>query len=127
VPGRSVEEQLADALEQNVLLGAEIARLIAENARLADRVARLEAAAGQDSSNSSKPPSSDPIGPRQSRAERRAAARTEGRKQGKQPGAPGANLARRHPERVVIHPPLCCTGCGGDLGAHAVGWANLPA
>jgi transposase len=88
-------------LAQNVLLGAEIVRLISENARLADRVARLKAAAGQDSSNSSKPPSSDPIGPRQSRAERRAAARADGRKQGKQTGAPGANLVRRHPERVV--------------------------
>jgi transposase len=115
VAGQSIEEQLAEALAQNALLGAEIARLIAENARLADRVARLEAAAGQDSSNSSKAPSSDRIGPRQSRAERRAAARAEGRKQGKQPGAPGANLARRQPDRIVTHPPLCCTSCGGDL------------
>ncbi len=118
--GKSVEEQLAEALAHNAVLGAEISRLLAENARLADRVTRLETRAGQDSSNSSKPPSSDPIGPRQSRAERRAAARAEGRRQGKQRGAPGANLARRQPERVVTHPPSCCRGCGGDLAGAAI-------
>ncbi|MDQ6782200.1 MAG: IS66 family transposase [Actinomycetota bacterium] len=120
MPGVSVEEQLSEALAQNTLFAAEIARLIEENARLTDRVARLEAAAGQDSDNSSKPPSSDPVGPRQSRAARRAAARAAGRGQGKQPGAPGANLARREPDRVVQHPPVCCAGCGSGLADAAV-------
>jgi transposase len=75
----------------------------------------LEDELARSSNNSSKPPSTDPIGPRQSRAERRAAARAEGRKQGKQPGAPGANLSRRCPELIVEHPPSCCSACGSDL------------
>jgi transposase len=122
VAGLSLGEQLAESLRQNALLGEEISRLIAENVALRDRVIALEAEWAKSSNNSSKPPSSDPIGPRQSRAERRAAARAEGRKQGKQPGAPGANLSRRHPDRIVEHPPVCCGGCGADLaGATVVG------
>jgi regulator of replication initiation timing len=64
-------------------LVTENARLVAENESLRDRVAHLEAEAKKDSSNSSKPPSTDPVGPRQSRAERRAQARAAKRRQGK--------------------------------------------
>jgi transposase len=114
VPG-SIREQLAEALELN-------AKLMTENVALRDRIAALEAELARSSENSSKPPSSDPVKPRQSRSERRAAARTEGRKAGKQPGAPGANLARRSPDLVIEHPPVCCEGCGASLvGAEVVG------
>jgi transposase len=109
---------------ENRALRAEVERLVAENRRLVveneglrDRVARLEAEAKKDSSNSSKPPSTDPVGPRQSRAERRAQARAAKRRPGKQPGSPGANLCRREPD--VVMPtivPSRCSGCGGDLG-----------
>ena len=61
------------------------------------RVAVLEKAAGQDSSNSSRAPSLDGVGPRKKRAERRAEARVAGRRPGKQPGSPGAHLRRRDP------------------------------
>jgi len=97
-------------------LRAENERLIAENEGLRDRVARLAAEAKKDSSTSSKPPSTDPVEPRQSRAERRAQARAAQRRQGKQPGAPGANLQRREPD--VIMPtivPSSCRDCGADL------------
>lgn len=120
--GRSLGEQLAEALEQISLQGAEIARLMAENVALQDRIVALEEELARSSENSSKPPSADPVGPRQSRAERRAAARAAGRRQGKQPGAPGSNLARRRPDRRVEHTPICCGGCGADLvGAVVVG------
>lgn len=89
--------------------------LRAENAELRDRVAHLEAELGRNSENSSKPPSADPVAPRQSRAERRAQVRSTKRPPGKQPGAPGATLGRREPDEVIGHEPARCRGCGADL------------
>lgn len=105
---------------ENGLLRERVAELEAENKSLHDRVTRLEAEMGRNSENSSKPPSSDPMAPRQSRAERRRAARESVRRQGKQPGAPGANLARRVPDEVVAHAPACCAACGADLSTAEV-------
>ncbi len=103
-------------------LQAENVELRAELESLRDEVARLKAEMGRNSENSSKPPSQDPVAPRQSRAERRRTARESVRRQGKQPGAPGANLARRAPDEVVAHAPACCASCGVDLsGAEVVG------
>lgn len=114
MPGRTVEEQLADAL-------ALIEVLRAENLALQDRVAALEAGLAQDSSTSSKPPSGDPVATRAKRAQRRAEARAAGKRaQGKQPGAPGANLARRRPDVTVAHEPPTCTCCGQDLSSAPV-------
>jgi transposase len=103
-------------------LEASLAELAAENQALRDRIAHLEAELNLNSENSSKPPSADPVKPRQSRAERRASARAAGRRQGKQPGASGANLARRTPDETINHAPVCCGSCGDDLaGAEVVG------
>ena len=110
---------------------ADYERVIAEQAALivslreliefqAARIAVLEKAAVQDSSNSSKPPSSDGVGPRKKRAERRAEARAVGRKPGKQPGTPGAYLRRRDPNETTVHLPVCCGGCGSGLDAAVV-------
>jgi transposase len=78
-------------------------------------VAELERRLGKDSSNSSKPPSSDGLG-KPARAGRRAAERVEGRRPGKQPGAPGAHLAQvATPDEVVEHLPERCGGCGAEL------------
>jgi transposase len=100
-------------------VNAEQARLIAA---LQARVAELERRLGKDSSNSSKPPSSDGLR-KPARAERRDAGQTQGRRPGKQPGAPGAHLARvERPDEVVEHAPGRCGGCGADLaGAVVVG------
>jgi uncharacterized coiled-coil protein SlyX len=70
---------------------AEQARLIAT---LQARVAELERRLGKESSNSSKPPSSDGLR-KPARAARGADGRAEDRRPGKQPGAPGAHLERR--------------------------------
>jgi transposase len=99
------------------------ARLVTANAALEARVAELERRLGKNSSNSSKPPSSDGLG-RPAWAERRVAERAAGRrKPGKQPGAPGAYLAQvAKPDGVVEHVPQRCGGCGRDLaGAVVVG------
>jgi transposase len=101
-------------------LRAANASLVAANATLQARVAELERRLGQDSSNSSKPPSTDGLR-KPARAQRRAAERAEGRRPGKQPGAPGAHLAQvAIPDEVVEHVPDRCGGCGGDLAGAAV-------
>jgi transposase len=110
---------------------ADYERVIAEQAVLivslrelievqAARIAVLEKAAGQDSSNSSKPPSSDGVGPRKKRAERRAEARAVGRRPGKQPGTPGTHLRRRDPDVTIVHAPVCCGGCGTSMDVAVV-------
>jgi transposase len=94
-----------------VAVNAEQTRLIAT---LQARVAELERRLGKDSSNSSKPPSSDGLR-KPSRVERRGAERAT-RRPGKQPGAPGAHLAQvAQPDQVVEHVPDRCGGCGADL------------
>ena len=120
----SLREQLREALAVVEQLRAELGalrarneRLVGENESLRDRVAHLEAEAKKDSSTSSKPPSGDPVDSRQSRAERRAQSRAAKRRQGKQPGAPGANLRRRDPDAIIERRAACCRGCGADLAA----------
>ena len=91
---------------------AEQARLIAT---LQARVAELERRLGKDSSNSSKPPSSDGLR-KPARAARRIDGRAEHRRPGKQPGAPGAHLAQvEEPDEVAWHLPDRCGGCGAEL------------
>jgi transposase/uncharacterized coiled-coil protein SlyX len=93
-------------------VNAEQARLIAV---LQARVAELERRLGKDSSNSSKPPSSDGLR-KPARAQRRAVERAEGRRPGKQPSAPGAHLAQvAEPDEVVEHVPDRCGKCNADL------------
>jgi len=83
-------------------------------------VAELRRQLGQNSQNSSRPPSSDsPFvkpAPRSLRGK-------SGRKPGGQPGHPGSTLARvADPDSVVRHEPGPCAGCGAGLaGAAQVG------
>ncbi len=105
-----VIEQLREANARLVAANAEQASLIAT---LNARVAELERRLGKDSSNSSRPPSSDGLGKPPARRQQR---RGGGRAPGKQPGAPGAYLAQvPEPDQVVVHRPERCGGCGGDL------------
>src|SRR5664279_5703725 len=83
--------------------------------RLTARVAELERRLGLDSSNSSRPPSSDaplskqPAKPRSSRER-------SGCKPGKQPGDPGVSgTLSDTPDRVVPIEPGHCTGCTRSL------------
>src|SRR5829696_8745706 len=102
-------------LEVTVVLRAVVSELEAANAGLQARVTELERRLGRDSSNSSKPPSSDGLG-KPVRAQRGDAGQTQGRRPGKQPGAPGAHLAQvAEPDEVCWHTPGRCGGCGADL------------
>ena len=69
------------------------AQIAAQNAGLAERVARLERLISRNSGNSPVPPSTDDL-PGKKPPERRPR-RGGGRRPGKQPGAPGAYLAWR--------------------------------
>jgi len=105
-----VIDQLREANARLVAANAEQASLIAA---LKARVAELERRLGKDSSSSSRPPSSDGLGKPPTRRQQR---RGGGRAPGKQPGAPGAYLARvPEPDQVVVHQPERCGGGGGDL------------
>ena len=96
----------------------EVGELRAENARLREqlsaalvRLEELERRLGQNSANSSRPPSSDPP-----QAPQRPARKPSGRKPGGQPGHEGHHRAMvADPDLTLVHPPERCEGCGGDL------------
>ena len=90
----------------------ELARAREEITALRAEVAALKRRLGTNSGNSSMPPSSDRFGkpaPKSLRGK-------TGRKQGKQPGTPGANLSLvENPDTIVDHAPSACSGCGAGL------------
>jgi len=86
--------------------------LAAANFTLTADNARLRATLGMNSKNSSKPPSSDGYTKPAPKSRRRRS----GKKLGKQPGAPGKNLAPVvDPDEIVNHSPDHYEGCGDDL------------
>ncbi len=101
-------------------LAALVARQAEQIARLEAEVAELRRQLGQNSQNSSRPPSSDSpfVKPAPKSLRRKS-----GRRPGGQPGHPGSTLARvADPDSVVRHEPGPCAGCGAGLaGAPEVG------
>ena len=75
--------------EENATLQAQLAEVVKLNHALEARIVDLEARLRSNSSNSSKPPSSDWY----SKPAPKSRRRRSGRKPGKQPGAPGQHLA----------------------------------
>lgn len=86
---------------------------------LTDRVAELERRLGSDSSNSSRPPSSD--APWSKKPARKRSSRTRsGRKPGKQPGTAGTTRGlSEDPDHVVRLEPDRCGGCAMGLAGVA--------
>jgi transposase len=76
-------------------------------------IAELQRRLGQNSRNSSLPPSSDsPFDKPLPRSLRRKS----GRKPGGQPGHPGSTLSQvAEPDETVVHEPDRCGGCGAGL------------
>jgi transposase len=110
-------EQLA---AENTRLRAENAQLRADNVELRammaavrDEVSELKRQMGQNSRNSSKPPSSDsPF----AKPAPKSLRRKSGRKPGGQAGHPGATLALvNNPNERRRHEPGGCGGCGASL------------
>ena len=99
-----------------VAVGEQVPELHRQVAALAERVHDLEARLGRDSSNSSRPPSSDP--PWARGGKRRPPAGPSGRQAGGQPGHGGHFRALAPAERVdavVDHWPERCAGCAVPL------------
>ena len=95
----------------------ELAELVVRQAerieQLEAEVAELRRQLGQNSRNSSKPPSSDsPF----TKPAPKSLRRRSGRKPGGQPGHPGSTLAMvDNPNERRRHEPGPCTGCGASL------------
>ncbi len=109
-----------DELAELVVVQAELINsLTAEVKLLRAEVAELKRRLDADSSNSSRPPSSDsPFTKKPAKA--RSSRRTSGRKPGKQPGDPGVSRSLSdHPDRIVNIDPVACGGCRGSLTGSA--------
>ena len=111
-------ERIAELEAENGWLRSRVTELETLVAVLVDKVTVLEKLLKGDSSNSSRPPSSDPATAKNRRPIANSRTLNKGlkRRQGKQPGAPGATLrAVGDPDRVVVHAPTVCRGCGSGL------------
>ncbi|MCY0923932.1 IS66 family transposase [Streptomyces sp. H27-G5] len=110
----SYEELAALVVE----LGSELAAVRAELAEAKARIADLEARLGQNSTNSSKPPSSDGLV--------KPAPKSLREKSGRSPGRPKGQLGitlrqvRTPDHELEYRPQGPCSGCGSDLAEAAV-------
>ena len=99
----SVEKRLESVLEV-------VAMLSAENELLRERIAELERQLGQNSNNSSKPPSSDGF------KKKPKSLRPTGGKTGGQPGHKGHKLMMTDkPDEVIVHSVCQCEHCHASL------------
>jgi transposase len=105
-------------LAENARLSERVAVLEKENAELRERVARLERLISRNSGNSGMPSSSDDQ-PGKAQPKDRGA-RGGRRRPGKQPGAPGTTLAWADtPDDILDHFPVGSCACGADLAEAA--------
>ncbi|MCZ0975842.1 IS66 family transposase [Streptomyces albulus] len=104
----SYEELVALVVELRSELAAARERIAALETQVTDLQARL----GQNSANSSKPPSSDGLAKPAPKSLRGKSGRGPGRPKGQ----PGTTLRQvESPDESVVHRPGVCTGCGADL------------
>ena len=90
-----------------------------ELVKASERIAELEARAGRNSRNSSKPPSSDGLG--KPAPKPRSLRKKTGRKPGGQDGHAGRTLRQvAVPDHEVPHEPGCCAGCRRSLAGRPV-------
>jgi transposase len=113
--GNAERPSYAELEAQVAARDARIAVLESQMAELRAVVAELQLRLGQNSRNSSKPPSSD--GYRKPPVKKnRSLRKRSGRKPGGQNGHEGSHLQRvAVPDGEVLHEPQGCGGCGGDL------------
>jgi transposase len=100
---------IAELSAANTKLGAQVVKLVA-------RVEELERRLGRDSSNSSKPPSSDDPFVKRTKSKDRSLREKTGRKPGKQLGESGSGLPLvENPDEVIVIDPLVCPDCCTSL------------
>src|SRR4051794_41890165 len=94
-------------------LTGRVAALSAQLAGQVSRIEELERRLGSDSSNSSKPPSSDMPYRKPGRTSSRT---SSGRKPGKQPGSGGTTMPLGdNPNKTIVYDAERCADCGTDL------------
>jgi transposase len=101
-----------------------VAELLELVARQAERIAQLEAEIaelkrqlGQNSSNSSRPPSADGL----AKPAPKSLRRKSGKRPGGQAGHDGRTLSQvDSPDETIVHEPSACAGCGAGLATAAV-------
>jgi transposase len=101
-----------------VELRATVVELRAQVAELTATIVELRAQLDRNSSNSSKPPSTDSDVDRLMRQARKQSQRSvSGRRPGKQPGGKGFSLCDQtgSPDETIRHRPLPCGRCGDGL------------
>src|SRR5260221_8440362 len=112
----TADVRIAELEAENAALRADNDALRAQVQRLVGQVEELEARLATDSHNSSKPPSSDPLGRKRPRSQRRRS----GKKPGGQLGHRGETLHLvAMPDELVEHRPAVCTTCQMPLGETA--------
>ena len=100
------------AMQIETLTG-QVAALSAQLAGQMSRIEEVERRLGSDSSNSSKPPSSDPPYRKPGRTSSRT---SSGRKPGKQPGSGGTTMPLvDNPNKTIVYDAERCEDCGTDL------------
>src|SRR5215831_10430842 len=108
----TADERISTLEAENAALRADNAGLRARIEELAAKLEAVQARLGKDSHNSSKPPSSDPLGRKRPRSQRRRS----GKKRGGQLGHRGETLRLvAAPDEVVEHRPAVCAGCQTPL------------
>lgn len=101
---------------QIAAMAGQISQLVEANEALGDRLVKLEHLLSRNSGNSSSPPSKDDDPGRKPPAKARRGGGGPKRKKGKQPGAPGANLAwTENPDKCRPRFPEGRCDCGTDL------------
>jgi transposase len=96
---------------------AQLDALRAQVEALSAEVADLRARLGQNSRNSSRPPSSEGL----AKPAPKSLRQKTGRRPGRPKGQPGATLEMTdHPDKVVWHEPGQCSGCGKGLSGAPV-------
>lgn len=107
-----LEAEVAELRNLVKALFADNERLRAENQKLRTQVEELRARLAQNSSNSSKPPSTDAPADRDARPGKPPS----GRKRGGQPGHKGSQRQLLTPTKPPVDCfPRCCRGCGKHL------------
>jgi transposase len=110
----SYEELAALVASQAALIATQAETIAALQAEVAELKRRL----GQNSQNSSMPPSSDSPFVKPVKPAPRSLRHRSGRQPGGQPGHPGSTLELvADPDEVVRHEPGPCAGCGDDLSS----------
>src|SRR5258705_9646723 len=105
------DERIAALESENAALRAQVQTIPGLQAQIAELLAQvqhLQARLAKDSHNSSKPPSTDPLGRKRPRSQRRRS----GKKPGGQLGHRGETLHLvATPDAVVEHRPARCEAC----------------